>query len=103
MDEVDREVDGVDDKDEDVDGFNKSAVTDVWTRECQLVEKDNVKQMRQGQAARLQRKKLKNHALRMHIQRQKANVGSCSLKDECPTSQEIHPYCFTVLKKYVKK
>lgn len=108
-DKLDGEVDEMgnqeeeDEEDEQNNGVYQSAVMDVWTRGRQLVEKDNVREMRKGQAARLQRKKLKNHALRMHIQWKQANIGNCSLKDECPTSQQIHPSYYTVLNKYVKK
>jgi hypothetical protein len=72
VDEIDEEADEVENVDQEI--FNKSAVTDVWTRGRELVEKDNVKQMRKGRAARQERKKQKNHALRMHIQRHKANM-----------------------------
>jgi hypothetical protein len=57
VDEIDEEADEVENVDQD--GFNKSAVTDVWTHGRELVQKDNVKQMRNGQVACQERKKQK--------------------------------------------
>jgi hypothetical protein len=64
----------------------------------ELVEKDNVKQIRKGQAARQECKKQKNHALRMHIQRHEANVGSITFKEEVPSNFLINPSFHRVLK-----
>jgi hypothetical protein len=86
VDEIDEEADEVENVDQD------------GGLVVELVEKDNVKQIQKGQAAHQECKKQKNHALRMHIQCHKANVGSITFKEEVPSNFLINPSFHRVLK-----
>jgi hypothetical protein len=96
MDDVDPEADVEENTEED--GYNRSSVTDVWTRGRQLVEKDNIKQTRKGQILRQKRKRMKNRAMRLHIESQKSNIGNCALKEEADHSSNAN--LLEVLNKY---
>jgi hypothetical protein len=88
VDDVDSEADVEENIKED--GYNRSSVTDVWTRWRQLVEKDNINQTHKGQIVRQKQKRMMNRAMRLHIESQKSNIGNCTLKEEADHSSNAN-------------